>query len=172
MSDTGHIQRLWKHCLWADELLFTAVRLAPERTDVWREYAHILAVEEVWLARLQDRPPAVGVWPVLSSDEIGALRQGVATACTAYVDGLTPDSLSERVSYVNSDGATFENTIEEILLQVLLHGQYHRGKVNLLLRQNGCAPAPLDYIAFVRGSPAAVTAVDSDDSGSAGQPPA
>ena len=36
-----------------------------------------------------------------------------------------------------------------------LHGQYHRGKVNLLLRQGGHAPAPVDYVAFVRGVPAA-----------------
>jgi hypothetical protein len=40
---------------------------------------------------------------------------------------------------------------------VVLHGQYHRGKVNLLLRQEGEQPAPTDYIAFVRGVPAAVT---------------
>lgn len=36
-----------------------------------------------------------------------------------------------------------------------MHGQYHRGKVNLLLRQADRTPAPTDYIAFVRGVPAA-----------------
>jgi hypothetical protein len=29
--------------------------------------------------------------------------------------------------------------------------------VNLLLRQSGAAPAPVDYIGFIRGFPAAVT---------------
>jgi uncharacterized damage-inducible protein DinB len=39
----------------------------------------------------------------------------------------------------------------------MLHGQYHRGKINLLLRQAGLAPAPVDFISFVRGVPAATT---------------
>jgi hypothetical protein len=41
----------------------------------------------------------------------------------------------------------------------MLHGQYHRGKINLLLRQSGAEPAPADYISYVRGVPAAVTPV-------------
>ena len=38
-----------------------------------------------------------------------------------------------------------------------VHGQYHRGKVNLLLRQEGMSPVPGDFIAYVRGAPAATS---------------
>ncbi|MFQ5740386.1 MAG: DinB family protein [Acidobacteriota bacterium] len=41
--------------------------------------------------------------------------------------------------------------------------QYHRGKVNLLLRQAGHAPAATDFIAFVRGAPAATEATARRD---------
>ena len=44
-----------------------------------------------------------------------------------------------------------------MLLQVALHGQYHRGKINLMLRQAGLPPTPTDYISFARGVPAATT---------------
>lgn len=46
---------------------------------------------------------------------------------------------------------------EEQLLHVALHAQYHRGKVNVLLRHAELAPAATDYIAFIRGAPAATT---------------
>lgn len=49
----------------------------------------------------------------------------------------------------------FTNATGDILLHVVLHAQYHRGKVNLLLRQTGGEAAPADFIAFMRGVPAA-----------------
>jgi len=36
-----------------------------------------------------------------------------------------------------------------------MHGCYHRGQVAMLIRDGGGTPAPTDYIAFVRGAPAA-----------------
>ena len=47
--------------------------------------------------------------------------------------------------------------MEDMLLQVVLHGCYHRGQVALVVRGAGAEPSPTDYIAFVRGAPAAVT---------------
>ena len=58
---------------------------------------------------------------------------------------------------MNSAGQSFETPVSDMLLQVALHGQYHRGKINLLLRQAHLPPTPTDYIAFARGVPAAVT---------------
>ena len=52
------------------------------------------------------------------------------------------------------------------LLHVPLHGQYHRGKINLLLRQAGRQPAPTDYITFVRGVSAATEEAARRSSGS------
>ena len=72
-----------------------------------------------------------------------------------YLASLTPVALDTRVAYTNSAGQAFETPVGEILVHVALHGQYHRGKVNLLLRSAGFDPAPTDYIAWVRGAPAA-----------------
>jgi len=59
------------------------------------------------------------------------------------------------VTYTNSAKREFSTALGDILVHVALHGQYHRGKVNLLLRENGLEPVPADFIAFVRGAPAA-----------------
>ena len=160
MDALQQLERLWEHSLWADLALYVAIETCSDLTEVWREYGHVLAVEELWLSRLTRRRSSVPVWPTLSAEETRALRAHIADGYARYLGALTPGALSDSIPYTNSAGDAFASTIGDILLQMLLHGQYHRGKINLLLKQNDCAPEPVDYIGFVRGSPAAVTPVD------------
>jgi uncharacterized damage-inducible protein DinB len=152
------MRRLWEHAAWADRLLLrTLLGLDPCPQDVWREYAHVLGAESVWLDRLKQRPARHPVWPTLEPAEAAALAESLRLEYMTYVEGLSTDALDTPVPYVNSAGLAFETPVEDILLQVFLHGQYHRGKINLMLRQGGEEPTPTDYISFARGVPAART---------------
>jgi uncharacterized damage-inducible protein DinB len=152
------IRRLWAHAAWADTALLEALRDEAGTADARRELAHVVGAEEVWLARLEGRAPRSAVWPDAASsaieEQVRATHRGYAT----YLSALQDQDLGASVTYTNSAGQTFENTVGDILLHVGLHGQYHRGKINLLLRQCGRQPAPVDFIAFVRGVPAATEA--------------
>ena len=153
-------RRMWDHAAWADELLLSALAaMHPPPALAWREYAHVLGAESVWLDRLLRRPARYAVWPELSVAEASALAVSLRAEYSAYVAGLSADALDERVPYVNSAGQSFETPVSDMLLQVALHGQYHRGKINLMLRQGGLPPTPTDYISFARGVPAATTQV-------------
>lgn len=153
------IRRLWQHMRWADREVLAAVTGRPAAgAPVVREAAHILGAEETWLARLDGRQPRTAVWPKVGLDDLAGLLETTHEAGTAFLEGLEEADLGRPVEYANSAGATFSNTVEEILTHVALHGQYHRGKVNLLLRQAGYQPAPCDYIAWLRGAPAATEA--------------
>src|SRR6185437_659206 len=99
----------------------------------------------------------VAIWPSLSLPELAAFAPTMHEGYAAYLATLTDADLEQPVAYVNSAGLTFTNTVVDILMHVALHGQYHRGKVNLLLRQAGAEPALVDFIAFQRGVPAART---------------
>ena len=153
------IRQSLAHSAWADTKLFAALRDNPQLTAAWREYNHVLGAAEVWLARLERRAPSVAVWPVLGVEQADALRQAVAKGYERFTSRLESDALTDVVEYTNSAGQTFQTAIGDILLHVALHGQYHRGKINLLLRQNAAEPEAADYIGFVRGVPAAVTPV-------------
>ncbi len=157
MDSRDLIRRLFAHCAWADAALFAAVRACGESSEAWREYTHVLGAEEVWLARLEGRPSSVVVWPTLTVADAEALRGGLVAGYEAYLETFDEDSLSRSREYRTSAGQQFNTPVRDMLIQVVLHGQYHRGKINLLLRQGKDAPAPLDYISFVRGAPAAVT---------------
>lgn len=154
-----YLERLAEHCLAADAALAESLRAATELPNqIVREYAHILGAEETWLARLQARTSRAAIWPSGSLGDVLQLRKAVAESYRAYFAALRNADLERMVSYRNSAGLEFSTSVGDILFQVLLHGQYHRGKVNLLLRQSDLAPVPTDYIAFVRGVPAATQA--------------
>jgi uncharacterized damage-inducible protein DinB len=158
VSALESFRRMWDHAAWADELLLSALEaMHPPPALAWREYAHILGAESVWLDRLLQRPARYAVWPELSITEATSLAASLRAEYSAYIAGLSADALDLRVAYVNSAGQSFETPASDILLQVMLHGQYHRGKINLLLRQAHLPPTPTDYIAFARGVPAATT---------------
>lgn len=159
MNHARGIQSIWNHVFWADEKLLDALTsgdAVPEAAT--REYAHIIGAEEVWLARLERRDPILEVWPSLSPSDLASVVSRTHACWGSYLHAIDETAFRKSVPYTNSAGRHFENTVEDILIHVALHGQYHRGKVNQMLRQSGLAPVPVDYIAFVRGAAAATEA--------------
>ena len=154
MSQT--FSKLVHHLAWADEAVLAALRQTPSPGPQWVELmAHVLGAEHTWLTRLQAVPPRFAVWPQLTVEECASLARENRETLLALVAQLPDDALQRIVHYRNSAGQEFDSTVEDILLQVFLHGCYHRGQIALAMRQGGAVPAPTDYIGYVRGSPAA-----------------
>lgn len=153
---TEHFEHLFAHLAWADEHVLQSLRDGGDDAPHARElFAHILGSELTWLARIEGRRSDVPVWPDLSLDECAALASRVCASYDRLLASLDEAGLARMVHYRNSAGAEFDSTVADILLHVVLHGSYHRGQVALLIRADGSAPAPTDYIAFRRGAPAA-----------------
>ncbi len=154
------LRRLFDHAAWADAELRRAIVAAEfPPADVLREYAHVLGADEVWLARLEGRTPELKVWPEVAVAEYAAWGARIADGYRGYLARIGESDLTRIVAYTTSSGLALETAVGDILAHVALHAQYHRGKINLLLRQSGSEPAPTDFIAFARGVPAARTAV-------------
>ncbi len=150
------IRKLFAHLVWADDRVLDALSAAPAIEPVWLElFGHILGAEHVWLARLREEPATVAVWPALSVEQCRALARETRAGYDMLLAGLDPAGLGRLISYRNSAGQDFRSSVEDILLHVALHGSYHRGQVASLMRRGGAAPAATDYIAYVRGVPAA-----------------
>jgi uncharacterized damage-inducible protein DinB len=67
-----------------------------------------------------------------------------------YIEELEESELDEMVDYANQSGVPFRTSVRDILSQVLLHGQYHRGQINRVLRIESAEPVQVDYITFAR----------------------
>lgn len=158
MGVLAHLRRLFTHAALADADVERALAAAGHPADAWREYAHLLGAGETWLSRLEGRAGLLPVWPTLDAGEAGAHRERIAAGYATLLAARGTDAALDRaVAYTNSAGQSFTTPEVDILLHVALHAQYHRGKVNALLRAAGHAPAPADYITWVRGVPAAIT---------------
>jgi uncharacterized damage-inducible protein DinB len=156
MTELSQVQRLFRHMMWADGRTLDALRAAAEPPPRAMELlAHVFGAEHNWLARIAGRVPTAAIWPAPAVEDCAALMRSTHASWGAYLAGLSETELGRSVHYVNSAGAAFDSLVGDILLHVCLHGANHRGQVNALLRAAGAVPNAGDYIAFIRGAPAA-----------------
>jgi len=151
MDLAQHLNRLfaWDH--WANrEALASLQRSDPPPRRSLRCLAHIVAAERLWLARIEQEPQPMVVWPDLALPECGAELQKLAPLWEAFLAGLGPDELEQPVQYTNSKGEPWANRVEDILLHVVTHSAYHRGQIAADVRASGQTPAYTDFIHCVR----------------------
>lgn len=154
MSDI--LPQLFAHLKWADERVHASlVDAANPPAHTLDLFAHVVAAEHVWLSRIRGETPEVPVWPRLSLSQCAELGARNAEEFLALAESLDETALDGGITYRNSAGAEFTSTLKDILLHVALHGAYHRGQIAAAVRAGGDTPASTDYIAFVRGAPAA-----------------
>jgi uncharacterized damage-inducible protein DinB len=151
-----HFTKVFRHLEWADARVLQSLRSAQmilkKDLDL---YAHILGSEHVWLARIKGTTQRLAVWPTLTLDECERLGGENAAGYQQLALDLTPETRQRAITYRNSAGDQFTSTLEDILTHVSMHGAYHRGQIAASLRAAGDTPIPTDFIAFVRGAPAA-----------------
>jgi uncharacterized damage-inducible protein DinB len=153
------LPKLIDHMEWADARALDSLRKAAPPNAKGRELlAHILGATHNWISRVAGRPAAIAIWPTLADDEMERVARENVAALRKLLDGATDVDFARVVAYRNSAGHPFESTVEDILLQAVTHASYHRGQIAMLLRQSGGEPIPTDYIAFIRGAPAATRA--------------
>jgi uncharacterized damage-inducible protein DinB len=112
---------------------------------------HLAAALETWLARVEGRQAAVGLFPTDLSLEEAEHRIGQALdRWEGYIAQLNPEDLERTVRYQTTSGVWYDNTLEEIITHLFGHGAYHRGQIMLLVRQLGGQPAATDFIVWVR----------------------
>ncbi len=166
MTTSLHLLRvLYRHMAWANTRVIDGLRGSPGLdAHALEQFAHVLGAESVWLSRILGQPARVAVWPSLSIEECAVLAEENQRG---YEGVLRADetALEREVTYTNSAGQTFTNRVLDILLHVAMHGSYHRGMTSILTRRSGGVATPTDFIAFVRGAPAATRTSEGAASG-------
>jgi uncharacterized damage-inducible protein DinB len=143
-----HLRRLLQYDSWANRETGESLRdHPPDRSLRWM--AHIVGAEYLWLARLKGESAPMAVWPDLGVDACLEKVTALARLWPEFLDSHR-NSLDEKVSYKNTKGEDWANTVEEILTHVTVHSAYHRGQIAADVRAAGMVPAYTDYIHAVR----------------------
>ena len=144
------IQKMFEHVSWANQQILETLRSSGDQ-EASRLFSHILLSENVWITRLRGLDSShLPIWQDADLESCAALMKENEENIKAYLAPLTEADLDQIISYKNSKGTEFKNSIRDILTHVALHGQYHRGQINARLRAGGMEPVNVDFITFVR----------------------
>lgn len=146
------IRNMFEHLHWANQrILETLKNIEGENKQVNNLFSHILLAEHVWFTRLRGLDSSkLPIWAEVSLEVCAELVNRNNQNFNELLSSLSNSALNQIVSYRNSTGKEFNNTVRDILTHVGLHGQYHRGQINLLLRSNEIEPVNVDFITFRR----------------------
>ena len=151
-----YFTKLLDHMEWADKRALASLRAMSNPPPVTVElFAHIVGAERVWLSRIEGSASPLSTWPKLTLGETEKVLAGNVEGYRRILSGLSSEGLQQPITYKTSAGDQFTSTIEDILTQVLTHSAYHRGQIAAQVRAAGGTPNPTDYIAYIRGAPAA-----------------
>jgi uncharacterized damage-inducible protein DinB len=151
-----YFTKLFDHMEWADRRALESLRaMSTPPANSIALLAHILGAERVWLSRVEGVTSPIAVWPQLDLGEAERVLNENAEGYRRVLSERSSAALQEPITYRNSAGDQFTSTVEDIFTQVVTHGSYHRGQISAQVRAAGGNPNPTDYIAYIRGAPAA-----------------
>ena len=67
-----------------------------------------------------------------------------------YKELVAGENIQDSITYKNSKGIEYTNSVYDILTHVSFHSAYHRGQIAKEVRRLNKEPVLTDYIAFVR----------------------
>ena len=109
-------------------------------------FSHIVNAQQIWNARITNEKQ-LGVHQLHSLLECKRIDTENYGNVLKILDER---ELGEKVTYTNSKGAEFKNSIREILFHVANHSTHHKGQIISDLRQRGIDPIITDYIFYKR----------------------
>jgi len=150
------IKIMYEHLIWANYRILAALQneensQANIQADVKRLFTHLLFAEKVWIARIQGIDSShLPIWSQDNREDLTKLVNQNEEMIHSFLKYIEKTDMDSIISYKNSNGIPFHNSIRDILIHLALHGQYHRGQINLKLRANQVEPINVDYMTYVR----------------------
>lgn len=134
------------------ETIPTGARGGEEHRKALDLCAHLVASRERWLGRIrggEDRREDwfPGGW---SAAEISERLEDVYGSWFAFLEGLVEADLDRTFPYTSWSGKRYENSVDDVLVQLYGHSWYHRGQIAALVRRGGGEPAVTEYILRTR----------------------
>ena len=147
-----YIQRLYTYNFDVNNLVIENIQeLKQDYDKTITIMAHLLTAEKIWMMRLRGKDLSKQIiWPAFSLDECRTQLRENKNVYAKYLAKKNDHSLRANLIYTTSKGEKFETPIIDILMHVIVHGGYHRGQINALIRQAGGEPINTDFIHYVR----------------------
>lgn len=108
---------------------------------------HTINAHEIWNHRIEEKPCVTTVWAMRDLTE---LKQINKNNYNTSIEILESYDFSKALSYKNSKGDKYTNTVKDILFHIVNHSTYHRGQIATDCKEHGITPLVTDYIFYKR----------------------
>jgi uncharacterized damage-inducible protein DinB len=143
---------LFEYNDWANNLILKT--LSEDKVfnqKAFSLFSHITISQILWLNRIKkEKYEFKDFWQRLTLDELNKFNKKSFRDWKFFIKTLNEKELQTAVSYINSRGNSYENTLAQIMTHVINHATYHRAQIASLLRAENINPPLTDYIAFFR----------------------
>lgn len=113
--------------------------------------AHLLVAQQIWLKRcLLDPTAGDAQWPDWPAAGLKAIAKQNHADWLSFLNKLSADDFNGTITYQNSKGHIFNNTLSDILAHLINHGTHHRAQAGQYLKQVGVQLPNTDYIFYMR----------------------
>src|SRR3569833_3810727 len=112
--------------------------------------AHILAAQQIWLARcLGGAPAAAAIWPEWEAGIFEPLINDCHREWIDFLQRKTDADFNRFISYNDLKGNPHNTRLSDVFGQVLTHGKHHSAQIGQLLKSVGLESLPTtDYIIY------------------------
>lgn len=107
---------------------------------------HILNAHQIWNARINNQA-SFEVWQTHIFSDLVEINESNFKNTLQIIDSR---NLEELISYSNSKGEIFSNTIDDVIFHVINHSTYHRAQITTGLKIAQIEPTNTDYIFYRR----------------------
>ncbi len=112
-------------------------------------YSHILNAHQIWNYRIHPNQTAFGVWQIHPIENFANINKANHEHSLLI---LNEHGLNKIITYSNTEGQSFSNSIQDIIFHSINHSTYHRAQIATEFSQNGLSALNTDYIYFKRQS--------------------
>ena len=114
-------------------------------------FVHMLTAKQVWIKRLRGTDTSdIEIWPSIGLGECEQVIEDNRRAYRQFLGEISDAELNTTIRYKNSKGTEFKNSVQDVLMHVLIHGGYHRGQIARAVREAGGEPLVTDYVMYIR----------------------
>lgn len=150
---------LYDYNIWANERVISYLRTLPGNLflkevdlgfkSIAEVIGHLISVDEICFSRIKEESTSSLVTKqIINLDDASNYMNKLQSQIREYL--LTISDIEKIITYRNTMGEEFQNSISEIIQQVVNHGTYHRGNISTILRYLGFSGIQTDYIVYLR----------------------
>ncbi|MDN3587226.1 DinB family protein [Pedobacter aquatilis] len=129
------------------EILEVFSKADNDMPEAERLFSHVLNAQHIWVNRIEGLPLKYEIWQVHPVEKFESISSDNFKLINA---SLNKHDLQSKITYHDSRGNEYQNTVAEMFMQMLNHSTYHRGQIVSMLKKEGFTPPVTDYIYFKR----------------------